>query len=461
MTAESKPNLYSFQKEGVERMLHFLLTNPEHACYNASEMGLGKCAMSLMAAKELKAKFILILCPAILRLVWADEIKLWYPQGEIEIYFTSVAINKILVTNSYNGSTQIKWTICSYDLSHRPKVLSKLESNQYDLVIYDEAHYLKSKSAKRTRAALGNLWKKASYRILLSGTPFTTRITDGFTAFHRCAPEIFKDFHSFADTYCYTRWVPWGRHIEYFGLKNADELSKLIRANFYLRYTKEEVLPELPSKTFQKISLPKSLAIVPQAKKEKEALEVEIELIIRAIEKDTLPPIPASLAEHRRVQGEAKIPYIAEFAEGLLEQEIPLVIYAWHKNVVHGIAKELEYFTPQIITGETPAMKRHEAIKKFQSGATNLIIANMLAAGTGITLTRSSTVLLAELDWSPAVVNQAIDRVHRISQKKNVLIYYFLVENSLDSIITNVVMSRAKQFKSVLNEKETVNGYVT
>lgn len=443
--------LYPFQIASVEKMLHFLQTNEAHATYCAHEMGLGKSIISIECARRLQAKRILILCPAIMRLVWLDELKTWYPEGKVNLYLNSTATHSFELSSSESYSSGPTWTICSYDLSHRERVLSKLEESQYDLAIFDEAHYLKNRRAKRTRAAYANLWNRSCYHILLSGTPFTSHIVDGYTSFHKCAPTIFPNFADFVGRFCYERRVPWGRRVEYFGLKNADELSNIIRSNFYLRYKKEEVLPELPDKQFQKILLPTSYAVTCQSNDEEVQLRFEAEKIARAIQTGVTPVVPKSLAEARRLQGIQKVAPVAEFATDLLEQEIPLVVYAWHRQVVHGVAEALKQFNPVVITGETPAGARHEAIKKFQGGETNLFVSNVQAAGVGITLVRSSTVLLAELDWTPAVVNQAIARVHRIGQKNSVLIYYFVVSSSLDEAITHTVISKTKMFDKVLD----------
>lgn len=445
--------LYPFQREGIKKMMHFLNTNEAHACYNASSMGTGKTLMTLETIKGMHFKRIVILCPAILRLVWLDEIKKWYPEGTVEIWLQGSQAEQYQLSGT---NSNIQWSICSYDLAHRDKLLDYLSVQTWDCLVLDEAHYVKQKHAKRTRAALGNIWAKAKHRILLSGTPFTTCVTDGFTAFTKCAPTLFPSFDKFTEEYCYKRWVPWGRkHTEYYGLKNHQKLSELIRNSFYLRYKKEDVLTELPPKTFQRIPLANKYAVVCKSKNENTQLQFEADKIAEAIRTGKVTPVPKSLAEHRRLQGEAKVPPIADFVTDLLEQQIPVVLYGWHKNVIAALSKELIRFNPVVVTGETPAAARHAAVEAFQSGKTDLFIGNMVAAGVGITLTRSSTIVMAELDWSPAVVSQSIDRLHRIGQKDSVTVYYFEVVNSLDSIIVSVVMNRVRQFSLVLDSKET------
>jgi SWI/SNF-related matrix-associated actin-dependent regulator 1 of chromatin subfamily A len=75
----------------------------------------------------------------------------------------------------------------------------------------------------------------------------------------------------------------------------------------------------------------------------------------------------------------------------------------------------------------------------------------MVAAGSGITLTRSSNVLLAEIDYSPANINQAVDRVHRIGAKSQVVVHYFMVKGSIDQAIEEILISKTKDFNRILD----------
>ena len=165
--------------------------------------------------------------------------------------------------------------------------------------------------------------------------------------------------------------------------------------------------------------------------------------------------LPKNLAEHRRMQGEKKLEPIIEWLSDQLENNIPIVCFAYHRSVITKLVEHFKEAAPAVITGDTSAQERFDAVQKFQSGGTNLFIGQINAAGVGITLTRSSTVCLAELDWSPAVLAQAWDRVHRIGQVNTVDVYYFVVKDSLDESINNVVVSRARIFKKVLDGDST------
>ena len=73
---------------------------------------------------------------------------------------------------------------------------------------------------------------------------------DCWPIFSRILPEHFGDYWKFAYTYTKVKKTPWGDKFE--GIKNADKLKELIRGNFFIRYTKDEVLKELPEKVVQR-----------------------------------------------------------------------------------------------------------------------------------------------------------------------------------------------------------------
>jgi SWI/SNF-related matrix-associated actin-dependent regulator 1 of chromatin subfamily A len=440
--------LYPFQIETIRKTLHFLRQNESHACYVANEMGLGKSVTSLVTANTLKSERVLIICPAVMRLVWEQEIYAW-----CRITTNSVPkVKVVLSSNDLHGVATASFVICSYSLIVDQKVLAALTKGNetcWDLLICDEAHALKNKKAKRTRAVIQDIWPKCVNKVFLSGTPMTRNVVDCYVPFHAILPKSFPSFASFVESYSHMRITQWG--IDYYGLRNHEELSQIIRSNFYIRYRKEDVLTELPPKVWQKIQLPPEYSVKVQASNA-EKLRKEKQQILDYISQDKGVIVPASMAEHRRLQGEAKVPAVLQFAEDLLEQEIPIVIFGYHKAVIAALQTGLAKFNPVVITGETSSVERQEAITSFQSGNTNCFIGNIVAAGSGITLTRSCTVIFAELDWVPATLAQASDRVHRIGQKDQVTIYFFVVEDSIDSTIEELVVNRARDFKKLLDE---------
>jgi len=430
-------SLFPFQAKACMEMLRFL--DKGQGVYNACEQGLGKTIQTIVTLNAIGATQTLIICPAVMRLVWEDELKKWSttPGNHTKVILTS---SDLVGLFEFSSSSYV---VISYDLASR--YAPELSKHNWHALVLDESHYLKSKSSKRTRAILGTIWDKATYHICLSGTPFTQSVIDGFTLFNKLSPDKFPNFYQFANKYAYQKITPWG--IKYFGVRNHEELSKTIRERFYIRYRKEDVLKELPDKVFTRITLPASLGV--GAERERQ-VQTDAELSFQSLKIGAVPKIAGNLAKIRSEQGLLKVSSVSEFCKNLLEEETPIVLFAYHREFIRQLAEALNEFKPVIITGDTDAKERFENVKAFQEGKTNFFIGQITAAGTGITLTRSSTVVLGELDWSPAVISQAVDRCHRIGQKDTVNVYYFVVKDSLDEKIANVIIDKAKTFAKVL-----------
>lgn len=419
-------------------MEKFLIENSEHGCYNATEVGLGKTIETIHVAESIPGKR-LIICPAVMRYTWEKEIKLWTNASDV-----------IVITKASElGGLAASWVIVSYDFAAKYK--ETLALLDFTTLVLDEAHYVKNAKAKRTRAILNHLWPKIPYRICLSGTPFTRSIADGYTLFHRLNPKAFPDFRTFTERYTNPRWN--GFATVYEGIRNEKELSQIIRSSFYLRDTKAEVAPELPSKNWCRITLPNSLSIEHEdTEEEKKQHQFYITLLRQAIiENRPAPRPPQPIATKRRRQALKKCEAVAAFTKNLLEQELPVVVFAYHKAVIAQLESSLVAFGPVTITGETPAKDREKAIEAFQTGETNIILCNFQAGGIGITLTASCNVVLAELDYSPATISQAVARADRIGQKSTVNIYYLMIENSLEDSIMEILVNKADAFRKVVD----------
>jgi len=435
--------LRPFQANAIHKMLSFIRTNESSGTYNACDQGLGKTCMSIVAHNNLNCRTLLVICPASVILNWVEELKSWsiYPHTYLAVLSSKDAPNIKLPINSA--------VIISYDMSKKDRVLKQLCLRNWDMLILDEGHKLIGRKTIRSKAILGAIWDKCRYRIALSGTPITGSVVDAYPLFHSFLPTTFPNFYAFANRYANIDRTPWGD--KYYGIKNSEELKAIIRSSFFLRYTKEEVLPELPPKVFTKIVLPEEYALS-LPKNDKDVLAAEVERIRLKIEKgNPAPPLPVSLAGKRREQALKKLPPVIEFIKNLLDQNIPTVVFTYHTQVLINLEVEFTSYNPSIIQGSTPSEARQDAVRNFQEGATNLFIGQIVAAGTGITLTRSSNVVFAELDWSVANVAQACDRLDRIGQLNTVNVYYFSVLHSIEERIISTIMQKAEVFSKMMS----------
>jgi SWI/SNF-related matrix-associated actin-dependent regulator 1 of chromatin subfamily A len=118
-------------------------------------------------------------------------------------------------------------------------------------------------------------------------------------------------------------------------------------------------------------------------------------------------------------------------------------VFAHHKEVVAKLAEALAEYNPVMITGDTPVASRQDVVDKFQTDdRCRVFIGNIQAAGVGLTLTASSTVIFAELDWVPGNITQAEDRCHRIGQRDSVNVYHCVVDGSFDQHLAQTIVDK-------------------
>ena len=143
--------------------------------------------------------------------------------------------------------------------------------------------------------------------------------------------------------------------------------------------------------------------------------------------------------------------YVAELVRLLLEEEDePIVLFGWHRDVYNIWAERFEDLKPAWYTGtETPAQKTAEA-ERFLAGDTKLLIMS-LRSGSGLDGLQkvSSRVVIGELDWSPAALEQCIGRVYRDGQARPVLAYYVTTNGGCDPAMLDVLGVKRQQLDGV------------
>ncbi|GFQ05478.1 DNA annealing helicase and endonuclease zranb3 [Phtheirospermum japonicum] len=300
------------------------------------------------------------------------------------------------------------------------------------VVIADESHFLKNGQAKRTNACLPIL-QKAQYTILLSGTPALSRPIELFKQLEALYPNVYNNVHDYGNRYC-----KGGIFGVYQGASNHEELHNLMKATLMIRRLKKDVLSELPVKRRQQVFLELSEGDMKQIN----ALFRELEVVKRKIkscqskeeaellnftEKNLINKIYTDSAE-------AKIPAVLDYLGTIIEK----------KKV--GCIR---------IDGSTPAASRQSLVMEFQEkDSVKAAVLSIKAGGVGLTLTAASTVIFAELSWTPGDMIQAEDRAHRIGQVASVNIYYLLANDTVDDIIWDVLQSKLENLGQMLDGRE-------
>ena len=431
-----------FQKSGIHYCLdktHVLL---------ADEMGLGKTiqALGVINSDVKKFKHVLVVAPASLLKNWAIEAKKWLVDKDRRTIYTIKGRQFAPQIEKRPGDTKEfgpSLRLVSYDslAGHSDDTLL---THTYDLVIFDECHYLKNSGAQRTKLALSI---KSRKNLFLSGTPLLNRPIELYPVLKHIGVSVAQNWKHFVEKYCDAYHDGYGYRVD--GASNLPELQEKLRSSCMVRRLKKNVLTELPEKRTQ------VLIWEPSTKEEKEAIKAEAQLVKKIREemdkgkksrkgdepklsRERVRVLFEEIAQARKNTAIAKAPRVSEMCREMLQEGSisKLVVFGHHQEVIDTIKGALQGFGAVKFDGRDSATQKQLAVETFQTDPNcRVFVGSLRAAGVGLTLTEASTVVFAEQDWSPGVMQQAEDRLHRVGQKNSVLSILPLLEGSLDSLM--------------------------
>lgn len=345
------------------------------------------------------------------------------------------------------------FNIVSYDLV--TKLQDEIIQTDFKIIIADEAHYMKNAQAKRTTACVP-LLQRSKYSLLLTGTPALSRPIELFKQLEALQPATYKNVHEYGKRYCMG-----GRFGVYQGASNCEELHALMKSTVMIRRLKKDVLSELPLKRRQQIYL----SLDEKDMKQMRALFYELEAVKRDIkccrsqeDADKLRYSERQLISKIYTESaEVKVPAVQDYLSTVIEADCKFLIFAHHKVLLDGIEqflmkKKVHYIR---IDGSTEASSRQGLVNRFQEiESVKAAVLGIRAAGLGLSLTAASTVIFAEMSWTPGDLVQAEDRAHRIGQVSSVNVYYLHAHDTVDDLIWDSVQHKLENVGQVLDGKE-------
>jgi len=424
--------LAPFQWAGVRYVLD------ARTAFLADEQGLGKTVQALAALEADDAYPALVVCPASLKLNWEREANHWLPHRSVAVVEGRVAVPP-------SGDI----TILNYEIvaAHR----EALTRRRPRALIVDESHYAKNPKAKRTHAVrrLGEGVAPDGLRLALTGTPVLNHAEDLVSQL-RVIGRL-KDFGSGA-----------GFSRQFKGDSSEERLHWHLRRRCFVRRLKSEVLPQLPAK--RQVVIPVAL----DNEREYRLAEKDVIAWLREQPLD-LSELNARIAATLRAKRLAQIGTLARLAaRGKLHAALtwihdflasgePLVVYARHIEVQEAV---LERFPDALhLLGRDALADREAAVRAFQEpDGPQLIVGATRVAAQGITLTRASNVAFLELEWTPAMHDQAEDRCHRIGQHDAVTAWYLLAAGTIDETMARLIASKRGIVAAVTDGRERADG---
>jgi SWI/SNF-related matrix-associated actin-dependent regulator 1 of chromatin subfamily A len=400
----------------------------------ADEQGLGKTVQALAALEADGAFPAVVVCPASMKLIWERETAKWLPHRSLSVVSGRSAL-----------PPPSDITILNYEIvaAHR----SDLAARAPRALVVDESHYCKNPQAKRTRAVrqLAGAVEPEGLRLALTGTPVLNH-----------AEELIAQLRVLGRLEDFGSGARFAR--EFRGQFSEERLHWHLRRRCFVRRLKSEVLPQLP---------PKRRVVVPMAITNDHDYRLAEADVIAWLKSQPLElselnaRIAATLRAERlaqltalqRLAARGKLAAALAWIEDFLASGEPLVVFARHVEVQHALLHR--YPDALHLLGEDSLARRDSTIDAFQKpDGPQLIVCATRVAGQGITLTRASNVCFLELEWTPAMHDQAEDRCHRIGQRDAVTAWYLLAADTIDETMTRLIQRKREIVSAVTDGRE-------
>ena len=430
--------LLDYQVEDVTKMLMM-----KH-CFNANPMGLGKTVETIATLREANARSVCVVCPKIVRNQWADQLKRWW--GRDAIIFEKQRV--LDEGNIY---------IVNYDKLRNTKVLDKFRRFRWDWLVLDESHKIKNRASKQTLAVKQI---PSARRLNLTGTPILRYVDDLWSQLNFLGEEYSgKSYWTFVDYFCEIEQTPWGNKIV--GTTDDPFKQSMLRRLLSICMIRQKSIEVAKGVTREVVRLPMSKA-------QRELYRKEKQLLLDQLPENCTISNGAVLSMRLRqttswpglfIEDEAgpKFEWVLEQCENNPHENF--VVFTVFEQTAEALRKHLAAKGIRVvtITGKHKAQVNQRNKEFFIDGRAQVLIGTIGAMGQGYDgLQQASHIaIFLDRDWSPEIMAQAEDRLHRMGQDQVVNIYYLECRGSFDQNVGRINMNKSEGIRRALeNESE-------
>ena len=422
------------------------------------DMGLGKTleAIGWISIHPEKSP-VVVICPAAVKYQWQRQLQ-EHAGLDSEVLEGSKPYpptKKIVIINYDILSSDSLWPNGRREKGARPIFpwVETLRGMAPQVVILDELHYIKNRSALRTRACV-QLCRKIRHVIAASGTPIEKCPVEFFPVLNLIDPLQFGSFMKYAFRYCNPQ-MGFRGHWNFQGADNLEELHQVV-STWMIRRMKIDVATELP---------PKIRTVLP--------VDISNRKIYNRAETDFLKWLEerhgeeaalraagavglTRLGQLKQIAAQGKLSALQSWIGDFLEEsgdDDKLVVFCVHRKILAALRK----FFPKSVSllGGTPTGKRMEILKQFQTDPKcRVFFGQLRAAGVGLDGLHkaASNVLFAELGWNFSEHEQAEDRCLRIGQDATAVnVYYLIGRGTVEEDILEMIQGKHDVCNQVLN----------
>ena len=457
----------------------------------ADDMGLGKTVQALAllahaieehstaAPGEPFAPF-LVVAPTSVITNWAAEAERFLPEAKV-----------VTITETTAGKTPLAERIAGAHLVLTSYTLLRMDEDAYTgyartlgrtvdefageqsapegwgALLLDEAQFVKNTGTRAWSIARA---MPARTKIAMTGTPIENNLMELWALLAIVADGLFPSARAFRDLYA--RPAESGEDPAH-AAATAARLRRRIRP-LMLRRTKELVAVELPAKNDTRVNLPlapghrriydthlqrerqKVLGLLEDMDKNRFTIFQSLTLLRRLA-------LDAALIDPEAYAGVSSVKrdYLVQQLPDLLEKGHRVLVFSQFTGYLKSISARLaeEGIGHLYLDGST--RNRAEVIEAFTSGQEPVFLISLKAGGFGLNLTEADHVFIMDPWWNPAAEQQAVDRIHRIGQDKEVHVYRLVAEGTIEEKVMQLKESKAALFDAVVGEGEFASAAVT
>ena len=445
-----KAVLRNYQKEGYQR-LSFWHRYGLNGCL-ADDMGLGKTIQTLAHLQRLREDgnlgVSLLAAPVVTIPNWESEAARFTPDLRI---FRHAGRNRL---TSRKKAEKYDLIIVSYNtLRNDAGFFGEMN---FDYIILDEAHYIKN-AASRTFKAIRAL--KSRHRLSLTGTPLENNTLELWTQMNFLNPWLLGTLKEFRNNYA--------KPIEKSGdIETLDTLRAQI-SPFMLRRKKEEVLDDLPPKEEivvysemepeQEDAYNRLKAALRQRVldllENNEGRKSAVEILTFMLKLRQMALLPFLVDKKHSDLPSCKMNTLFMLLDEILSENHKVLIFSQFSKVIEYLNDYcvLSGYKTVTLTGAT--RDRGEPVRKFQEDPdVKIFLLSLKAGGVGINLTAADYVVLFDPWWNPAAEAQAVDRAHRMGQKRKVFTYRIITRNTIEEKIMSLQQQKKELAESLISD---------
>ena len=426
IAAPHTAQLREYQCTGVSWLLAQLSIGP--GAVLADEMGLGKTLQILATIKSLPTSNpVLVVAPTSVINVWESQAQRFYPEMEVRALRSGTEIE-----DGFSGADLV---VTSYGLLRRHS--EAFLQPQWQGVICDEAQLVKNPRTQAWRA-LNDLDRK--WTICATGTPLENSLADLHAILSLAQPGTLLLREQFTALQ----------------LRGINQVRSLV-APYMLRRTKAEVAPDLPPKIEQVLRVD----LEPGHSTAYRELETQARRQVSGLlQSGDRMSILAALTALRRASLDLRLVggrtgITSAKTNALVEQlqAIPnhkALVFSQFTSYLKLIKEALEEAGIKTAYLDGSTRQRDQVVKEFSEGDAQAFLISLRAGGTGLTLTAADYVFVMDPWWNPAVEEQAIDRAHRIGQKRPVNVYRLVAKGTIEEKVSQLQQRKRDLFTSVV-----------